>query len=76
MGPSILAAAVTTFASAIVMFFAEILFFTKFASVLFMTILHATIGSFIVFIVLADTVGPNKPTSLWDMVLIKLGLNK
>jgi len=66
MGPSILAAAATTFAAAIVMLFCKVVFFTKFAMILFMTILHATIGSFVVYIVLNDIFGPAEPTRFID----------
>ena len=58
MGPSILAAAFTTFAAATVMLFCKVTIFTKFALILLMTILHATLGSFVVYIVLADSFGP------------------
>lgn len=71
MGPSILAAALTTFASAIVMLFCKVIFFTKFAMILLMTILHATVGSFVVFIVLADLFGPSEPTRMFDRLLGK-----
>ena len=51
MGPSILAAAFTTIAAAVIMLFTIILFFQKcFALILFMTIVQATIGSFLVFL--------------------------
>lgn len=71
MGPSILAAAATTFSAAIVMLFCRITFFTKFASILFMTMLHATIGTFVGFLVLADLFGPSEPTKLVDTQLAK-----
>lgn len=66
MGPSILAAAFTTIAAAIVMLFTIITFFQKFALILFMTIVQATVGSFIVFLTLADCLGPSDPTALMD----------
>ena len=69
MGPSILAAAVTTFASAIVMLFCQVVFFTKFAMILLMTILHATVGSFVVYLVLSDLFGPAEPTKLVDKIM-------
>ncbi len=72
MGPSILAAAVTTFASSIMMLFCKIVFFTKFAMILFMTILHATIGSFVVYIVLTTIFGPAEPTKLIDGLVAKV----
>ena len=68
MGPSILAAAITTVAAAIIMLFAEISFFTKFATVLFMTILHSSIAGFIIFLVLSDCFGPSQPTRLFDKI--------
>jgi 5-methyltetrahydrofolate--homocysteine methyltransferase len=68
MGPSILAAAFTTIASAIVMIFTVNTFFVKFAIILFFTILQATVGSFIVFLTFTDCVGPNEPTYLWDKI--------
>ncbi len=71
MGPSILAAAFTTFASATVMLFCQVTFFTKFALILLMTILHATAGSFIVYLVLTDCFGPSNPTKLFDSVVKK-----
>ena len=69
MGPSILAAAFTTFASATVMLFCQVTFFTKFALILLMTILHATGGSFIVYLVLTDCFGPSEPTKLVDSLV-------
>jgi hypothetical protein len=72
MGPSILAAAFTTICSAVVMLFTVITFFQKFAIVLFFTILMATIGSFVVFITLADCLGPARPTYTVDLVIQKV----
>lgn len=72
MGPSILAAAFTTFAAAIVMIFTEITFFSKFAVMLFMTIIHSTIGCFVVFLVLCDCFGPAEPTKGYDTIKSKL----
>jgi predicted RND superfamily exporter protein len=69
MGPSILAAAATTFAAAIVMLFCKVVFFTKFAMILLMTILHATVGSFVVYIVLNDIFGPAEPTKFVDQLV-------
>merc|ERR1712076_51632 len=51
MGPSILAAAFTTIASAAILFF---------------TIIQATVGSFVVFTAFADCIGPSHPTALFD----------
>jgi predicted RND superfamily exporter protein len=71
MGPSILASAATTVAAALIMLFTEISFFRKFATVLFLTILHSTIAGFIVFIVFTDTFGPAQPTKLVDQIVLK-----
>ena len=71
MGPSILAAAFTTLAGAMVMLFCVITFFQKFAIVLFFTIVQATIGSFVVFLALADTLGPSQPTYMADRLVEK-----
>lgn len=72
MGPSILAAAFTTIAAASVMLFCEITFNRKFAIILFMTIMYATLGSFIVFLVLTDSFGPSEPTKFIDSLWIKM----
>jgi 5-methyltetrahydrofolate--homocysteine methyltransferase len=69
MGPSILAAAATTFSASLVMMFCKIVFFTKFALILLMTVVHATIGSFVVYIVFADIFGPSEPTKFFDRFL-------
>ena len=66
MGPSILATACTTIASAVIMLFTVITFFQKFALILFFTIIQATLGSFVVFLVMADCIGPGNPTYLLD----------
>ena len=66
MGPSVLATAATTFFSAIVMLFTTITFFRKFALVLFLTVIMATIASFIVFLTLTNCFGPTNPTYLVD----------
>ena len=71
MGPSILAAAFTTLAGAMVMLFCVITFFTKFAFVLFFTIIQATVGSFVVFLTLTNTVGPREPTKMADQLVQK-----
>lgn len=68
MGPSILAAGVTTFSASIVMMFCKVVFFTKFALILLMTVVHATIGSFVVYIVFGDVFGPSEPTKLYDRI--------
>jgi len=72
MGPSILAAGLTTIAAAIIMLFTVINFFQKFALILFMTIIQATVGSFIVFLTLTDCIGPSNPTYLVDLAKEKL----
>lgn len=69
MGPSILAAGFTTISAAIVMLFTVITFFQKFALILLLTILQATIGAFIVFLTMADCIGPSDPTALMDRLL-------
>lgn len=73
LGPSILAAGFTTLAGAGVMLFAIVYFLHLFALVLFFTIVQATIGSFVVFLVLADCLGPSNPTSALDRLTAKLG---
>merc|ERR1712176_781058 len=75
MGPSILATAGTTFFSAIVMLFCTITFFNKFAMVLFLTIVMATIASFVVFITLTNCFGPTNPTYLVDKCLSCCGID-
>lgn len=69
MGPSILAAAFTTMAGAVIMLFCIITFFTKFAFVLFFAIVQATIGSFVFFLCLTDCIGPDEPTYMADQVV-------
>jgi multidrug efflux pump subunit AcrB len=71
MGPSILAAAFTTVISAVVMLFTEIIFFQKFALILFFTIVQATLASFVVFLVLCVCFGPSNPTYLVDSVVAR-----
>lgn len=66
MGPSILAAAATTIAAAFIMLFTVITFFEKFAVILLTTIIQATIGSFVIFIAVADAIGPSQPTLIAD----------
>jgi hypothetical protein len=53
------------------MLFTVISFFEKFAVVLFLTIIQATAGSFIVFLVLTDCFGPAEPTYTVDLLLAK-----
>merc|ERR1712070_1169032 len=69
MGPSILATAWTTFFSAVVMLFCTITFFRKFALVLFLTVIMATLASFVFFITLTNCFGPTNPTYLVDKCL-------
>merc|ERR1712151_957893 len=66
MGPSILAAAFTSISASIVMMFTILFLFRKFALILFLTITQATIGSLVVFISLADCIGPSHPTYTID----------
>jgi hypothetical protein len=54
------------------MMFTIISFFQKFAVILFFTIFMATIGSFAVFITLADCIGPARPTFLMDLIIVKV----
>jgi 5-methyltetrahydrofolate--homocysteine methyltransferase len=72
MGPSILAAAFTTISAAAIMLFTVITFFQRFATILFYTMIQASIGSFIFFSVLTDTVGPSEPTFLVDRLCSKM----
>ena len=72
MGPSILAAACTTVCAATLMLFTTISFFQRFATILFYTIVQATIGSFVVYLTLSDTIGPAHPTYAFDWVANKI----
>ena len=76
MGPSILAAAFTTMASATIMLFTVITFFQKFALVLFFTVIQATAGSFVVFLAMSVCIGPTEPTYLVDSLLEKVGIGR
>merc|ERR1712176_314952 len=69
LGPSILATATTTILSAIIMLFTVISFFTKFALILFFTIIQTSVGSFILFVVMTDCLGPAYPTYLYDKLI-------
>ena len=51
------------------MFFCTISFFQKFGTILMLTMLHAMLGTFVVFISLADSLGPSRPTFLYDAAL-------
>jgi len=66
MGPSILAAAFTSICAAAIMLFTVVSFFQQFATILFYTIIQATVGSFVVFTAFADCIGPSHPTALFD----------
>jgi hypothetical protein len=66
MGPSVLATALTTILSAVIMLFTVITFFQKFALILFFTVIQASAGSFILFLTMVDCVGPSNPTYLVD----------
>lgn len=72
MGPSILAAGATSMASATVMLFTVITFFVKFGLILLVTIVQATVGSFVVFLVLTDCFGPTHPTYMFDLMMAKI----
>jgi hypothetical protein len=72
MGPSVLAAALTTFSAALVMIFCTLRFFTLFSQMLLLTMTHAIIGSFVVYLVLCDAFGPAEPTKLYDGILARI----
>ena len=59
MGPSVFASAFTTLSTALMMLAAENMFIHKFAMMLVMVVIHSSIGSFIVFMVLCDCFGPS-----------------
>ena len=61
MGPSVLAAAFTTGASALVMMAATVQFFQKFAIVLFFSIVQSLLAAFLIYCVFAVNLGPSKP---------------
>jgi hypothetical protein len=44
-------------------------FFTQFSQMLLLTITHAIIGSFVVYLVLCDAFGPAEPTKLFDAIV-------
>lgn len=56
------------------MLFSVIHFFHLFATVLFATIVQATVASFVVFLVLTDCAGPSNPTYLVDLVTAKISV--
>lgn len=76
MGPSILAAAFTTMAGAAIMLACVITFFTKFAMILFFTIVQSVLGSFVVFLTLTDCIGPIQPTYWADRIAEKFKGNE
>lgn len=59
MGPSVLGSAFTTLTTALIMLSTFNTFSRKFATMLSLTIVHSTLGSFIVFLVLCDCIGPS-----------------
>lgn len=69
LGPSVLAAGLTTLAGAVMMLFTIVYFFRIFAIVLFFAIIQAIVGSFVVFLVFTDCMGPSNPTYLYDKLL-------
>ena len=62
MGPSVMASAFTTLSTALMMLAAENLFIYKFAVMLILVVVHSSIGSFIIFLVLCDCLGPSEST--------------
>jgi len=62
MGPSVMASAFTTLSTALMMLAAENLFIYKFAVMLIMVVVHSSIGSFIIFLVLCECFGPSEST--------------
>lgn len=54
------------------MLFCVIVFFTKFATILFFTIVQSLVGSFVVFLTLTDCIGPTAPTYWGDELVEKL----
>ena len=58
MGEPVLASAITTLSTALIMLIAENKFIYKFGVMLIMTVVHSSIGSFVVFLVLCDCFGP------------------
>ena len=59
MGEPVLASAITTLSTALIMLIAENEFINKFGVMLIMTVVHSSIGSFVVFLVLCDCFGPS-----------------
>lgn len=69
MGPSILAAAITTFVASLFMVFCKMNFFSMFGTVLLLTILHATVGTFVIYLLLCILFGPAHPASFLTSLL-------
>jgi predicted RND superfamily exporter protein len=69
MGPSVIAAAVTTIGAAAVMMFTKIVFFQRFAVILFYSLMMGLVGSVFVFLVITDIFGPAEPTVCVDSML-------
>lgn len=72
IGPPILSSAATTFFTGLLLLACNILFFVQFGIVLVLTMIFATVGVFVVFLVLVDTLGPAQPTYLADKAAEKL----
>ena len=75
IGPSILAGAFTTFSAGLVMVFCKLSFFSKFAEMLMVTICHALIASFLIYIVFVDKFGPEKKIELIDFIYTRCKKN-
>lgn len=72
MGPSVLAGATTSMVSATTMLFTVIVFFQQFAYILLITVSQAVLGSFVVYLVMTDCIGPSNPTKLVDELASKI----
>ena len=59
MGEPVLASAITTLSTALIMLIAENKFIYKFGVMLIMMVVHSSVGSFVVFMVLCDCFGPS-----------------
>ncbi len=55
----------------LVMLFCKVVFFTNFDVILLMAVVHATIGSFVIYLVLGNLFGPSEPTKLIDGITAK-----
>jgi protein dispatched 1 len=71
MGPSILVGALTAMAGAALMMVTANAFFHKFATILFLTVIQATFGSFALFLSMTDCLGPSRPSAFTDKVFSK-----